>query len=541
MTNTLPLQVVHSRPDHTGQTDISKYVSDLEFRSTSPGGYSTASFTYNGPLAGLPIDYTQYSRIDVIDTALGIPAWQGLCEDPGRYAGQDGQSFRMTAVGVSSTLKDIRRPYVGIDASMDSWKQGAPPYILEAASFSQDSDTNVGGPAMLISIPSGTYLGANGGIGYITYLPMLESGQRIGSVQWTDIESGQDGTFVVGSVTQTGTASVRHASGIPGDALILAGVHFGATSWVHLTWERTFGPDVTVGEGCWTRFGSMVVKPVAVDKFGNVITNPPTLWTTWPEIVSDLLGGSGRMSLIDGPSAVLNTNGSDPEHLFHFAFPDGVTAEEILTELLTYEPQYTWLVGVRQSNLKHQFIWIPRPQSVSFDLDLTIDGFDVQASTAELWNSVTVRWRDQLDNIRSQRFAGSPIPALDRLHLTRETILDLGDNTEATGQNVAKAASSFLDEHKFPIRGGTATVSRKLRNHLTGQDVDPWLMDPPFLVRVSGATPAGPADDRDGESVFECVGVTYNANSASATLDLEQAPRTVQGRLQYANPAGRRR
>lgn len=538
MTHTLPIQVIHRQVDRSDPVDITPWITNLEFRSTSPGGYSNASFTLNIPLAGLPIEYTQYSRIDIVNTASSTVLWQGLARDPGRTSGPDGQSFNMTAVGVSSTLKDINIPYVGIDSSLDGFGRGAPPIMQEGCSVSVDVDAAVGGAGLLFTLTPGTV--AFGGIGYVTYLPMTQSGQQIGSFCATDIESGQGSGFVFGYVAATGIAASHAWSPTAVANELLAGVHFGDTNYMHMSWENSSGPATEVGQDCWTRVGRTIVKPKLYDKSGSLVIAPPTTYTTWFEIVNDMLGGSGRMILVDGPAAFLDTGGPAPVHIDHFAFPDGVTCQEIFDELLTKEPIYTWLITAELPSGKYLFVWERRPTAVAYDADLDFEYIDCPGTITDLYNALVVRWRDEMGNIRSSRFTSS-VPMLSAAGLTRSFILDLGDNVEATGATVASTAAAFLAEHAFPTRAGTLTVSRPLFNDLTDEWVDPWELGPPFLIRVPGTTPGAPGDERDGTTVFECVGVTYRTADATATLDLEQRPRTLPNQAAGFRPPGRRR
>lgn len=635
MTHTLPIQVIHQKVGGGDPVDITPWVDSLEFRSTSPGGYATASFTLNIPLVDLPITYTQYSWIDIVNTASSTVLWEGLGEDPGRFSGPDGQTFRFTAVGASSTFKDIKRPYVAIDSSLESWTRGAPPYMQETTALAVDSEVSVGGPAILMSVPSGTTLPGGFGIGYVQYLPMTQSRQLIGSIQAIDMESGQDDEFLIGflglyqktpvsaatvgpgvlaldfiagniidgvvltpgmriliknqinpvengvgvvqiigapvrpsdadtpaeltyatvpvnsgtlnagrSFTQVtvnpvlgvspvifvpypaaGSLVASHVvSSIPTFTQLLSGIDFGFLNSIALTWQKTDGA-VEAGSACWTRFGSIIVKPILHDRFGTVVSNPPTEFTTWREMVGDLLGTSTRLALIDGPTAYLDDafEGPPPTPITHRTYPDGVTADEILADLLLTEPAYTWAVWGRLPNEKYLFEWRPRPGVIAYEADLAFEALDCPGSTAELWNSVAVRWRDQTGNILSARYA-SDVPLLTAAGLVREEVIDLGDNVDASGSTVEVTALGFLSDHARPIRSGTLTVTRPLFHEGLEEFVDPWQLVPPFWIRVTGATSAllPLSDEPDGATVFEVVGVTYSTSTASAVLDLDQ-------------------
>lgn len=523
MTHTLPIQVIHQQIGGGSPVDITPWITDLEFRSTSPGGYASATFTLNLPLVELPIQYTQYSLIDIVDTATSNVLWQGHAEDPDRHAGPDGESFRITATGVCSTLQDIKRPYNVIDTKLDSFAKGAPPITLEACQMDVDADENVGGPGWLLSIPAGTT--APGPIGYLTYEPMTQSGQLIGSICLTDIQSGQTTEFAFGVITATGIAVQHVASSAASPHVLLAGVHFGDTAYFHASWEKITGAPQKVGDDCWCRFGNVIVKAKLLDKFGSVVIAPPTTYTYWLEILGDILGSGWWMLAVDGPTAIIDIGGPAPVHIPQFAFPDGVTAQDILDELLLKEPGYTWLITNRLINGKHQFVWVRRPGVISFDVDLAYEGIDCPGGVADLFNAVTVRWKDQMSNTRSQRFTSS-VPMLTAAGLVREEIIDLGDNVESNGSTVASTAAAFLAEHAFPTRSGTLTVSRPLFNMTTDQFQNPWTLTAPFLVRIaSGAIPDPPGDVRDGVTVFECVAVTYRTSDATAVLDLEETPR----------------
>lgn len=511
-----------------GEIDITKYTFDLEHANGSPGGYLDASWVFNRKLTALSESYGPYSPITIVDTADGEPIWEGHLEDPGRYAGEDGEAFRMHALGGCSSTEDIERPHVGIDSAVDSWGRGLAPWMREEVNVDADENDGVTGPGVMMVAPSGTLITAAQGIGYIHYLPMMQSRQLIGSVMTIDIESGQDAGFRVGHVFGldefAGVYNASHvAAPVPTSGVMLSGVQFGFANTCALAWDRT-GPDVVAGDACWTRWGGFRVKPILVDRDGDLVVSPPTGWTTWREQVGDMLG-SDWLTMVDGPASYLDDDfdGPAPVQIKHLIYPDGVTAAGRLADLLQKEPWATWHIWGRTGAGKYYFEVVPKPTQIAYECDTAYEGLDCPGSTAELWNTVWVRGRDPLGNIASVRVTGGPAPILAAAGVDREKIIDQGDNTFTVGEALA-TGNAFLTYHARPIRSGTATVSRSLYNELTDEWVKPHRLRAPFRARFSGAIAGSPGTTPDGASVFDVVSVRYSTTNARATLTLDQQP-----------------
>lgn len=544
MTIPLPLQVLMLPINgSTGWLDITDYTENLEWHHTIPGGFAAVSFDLNTALTALP-EFDPYSLVQVWDTLIAEQIFAGLLLDPARAADASGEAYRMQALGASSTFKDITQPRIWIDSSLESWGRGQPPYQLEAVTTQVDKADIVNGPGICMTANSGTGLDASTGLSYVTYLPFIQTGQKIGSVDVTDAGGpGGDTSFLVRYSVAAGDVRTHPMSTSTTSVVLLSGIDFdpidAVSEYMNLAWE-TGGSAVDAQDGLWQRFGNIYVKPVLATAAGVTVESPPTNYTTWFEVVGDLLGGSTWLELIDGPSAYLSPAGPPPQPIPHFAYPDGTTAEDVLKDLMTTEQAYYWAAWEQLENGKYRFEWQVWPTEVTYDFDLAFEYLDSPGSASDLYNAVTVRWRDPTGNINSQTFTGD-CPILDLAGLVRCHLIDLGDNVDSYGITVTSTAEQFLAEHVFPTRSGTLTVHRNVYNNILGVDIPPWNLRPPFLCSVSGDIPGDIGDTRDGLTVFRCIGVRYRTGDAAAILELDTTPLTTANQLRWAAPQGRRR
>lgn len=560
MTVPLPLQVQIAPVGGGSWLNITRWCTDLQYGSRYPGGMAEATWTYHGKLSELGDEYGWFSPVRVHNTATAEDEYLGLLDDPGRYSGPDGEMFRMSASGYAACTKWINRPRILIDSSLESWPAGVAPFMREQIQRTADNNTTVAappnseeeggeeegpdpedveawksGPGVVLAAPEGTLFPEAQGIGYVHYLPAIQSGQLINSLLVIDVTKGQDSDFTIGytfgldSLPPTFNAS-HAASPTATLNVLLSGVDFGFANVVALAWTRS-GDEVVAGQDCWTRFGSPRLKPIMVDRFGDVLAGSPPGWTTWREVVGDLIG-SGLIQLADGDDAYLDDDldGPAPQPIYHQIYPDQVNPDQIMADLLQIESWATWFM------FGTTFYWTPKPNQITFECDSAYEALDCPGSTGDTWSGVGVRFKDQLGNTQTAYVADDQAAALEAAGIVKETVVDLGDNMWASP---AQIGGEFLAGHAHPVRSGTLTISRRLFNVLTSEWWEPWELPRhgPFRVRVAGASGGTPGTVPDGVTVFDVVGVRFDANTCSAVCDLDESaparwtPQTTIGRL----------
>jgi hypothetical protein len=239
-------------------------------------------------------------------------------------------------------------------------------------------------------------------------------------------------------------------------------------------------------------------------------------------VVQDLLGR--HLDQYDGADAVIDTSAT--HQIDAMVYPDGVAPGDVLADLMALEPGHRWYVdnaGI--------FRWELWPTTVRYEITLD-DGASLPLTGQELFNQVTVRWRDKRGRVRTTLRTGA-CPPLDDEGLTRRAWLDVGDEI-ASSTAADRLGDNFLARHKVPLNAGTLTVARPVRDLSTGRMVRPHEIEPGTLVRVKGveAYPdALNASSNDGQTVYRIWSNTYNSDSDTATLELDTYSRQTALRL----------
>jgi hypothetical protein len=218
--------------------------------------------------------------------------------------------------------------------------------------------------------------------------------------------------------------------------------------------------------------------------------------------------------------------------LGHFAYYDSATAEEILNDLMAAGSQrLMWLTQPAQYyGGKPRFSWWVDAFVLRYELPLD-SGADAQKSITELYNKVTVRWKDKKGRPRNtiRTTSGDLLTANGQV---RQAFIDVGStvNTLTTAQAVGDA---FLAAHSKPVNNSTITVNRPTLDYVNGNTVHPWQIQPDELVRLRGGAgePLTLFGDDAKEGIGRIVAVDYTASTNTATLELNLEPRNVSNAL----------
>lgn len=272
--------------------------------------------------------------------------------------------------------------------------------------------------------------------------------------------------------------------------------------------------------------GDIFVKPRLRDLSGGLYTSTNTAATDAAEVISDILGTPGWVSLVDAPNAILAPNVNAIPHL---TYPEGVAPTRVLDDLARIEPDRYWYVGETTSTGLHRFEWAAWPTAIRYEASVA-DGFDSPGSTADVFNRVLVRYTDAGGVLRTVTRT-STVPNLEAVGIVRATVLNLPEGTANTAATAEVAGDAFLAEHAFPVNGGTLRISRPILDRIRGRMVQPHEIEPGTLVRLrDGAVPGANSINsptRDGATVFRIVAMDYRLSSNTAELSLDSYARTT--------------
>lgn len=513
---------------------IERDLRSLSFRSVAPGGFASAQFSLDRPLASSPDEIAYYANVYVYDARNGQTVWEGRLEDPDRGVGSDGQIWDIAATGPSAHAHDRRKDYIVIDKSLDRWERDSASKRAGRTDTELDDDDNDDESPSLVATWSEGMTAVQDDFIRFLYYPIRRAGQKLarvyveivnpvndpGATLWEDrLVTRASGSFDV--VDQAGWSTTTHnlAASVGGATPITNG-HNRAFIQSHRTGATAAIGDLTR----YSRYKNVVVRALMLEKDGTEDTGPyNNNWVNAHGIVHDLLGRF--LTQYDGANAVVDS--SSTFQIEQAAWPDGVTPAEVLEDLMVLEPTKYWAAWESNSDGKHRFEWRSWPTMVRYEADVT-DGFNSPGSAEGLYNAVTIRWRGAKAAIRSRRRTQT-VDVLDDAGLIREELLDLGDNIGSFNAAL-QAGEQFLAEHQVPPNAGTLTVARPIYDHVRGHSVMPWEIRPGHLIRVRGVQPNPNSlnmTSRDGVTVFRIVAHDYDTASASASLELDSHSRTV--------------
>lgn len=522
MSLTLPIAVRLSTAKGTKQ--VTRDLHDLTYRSTVPGGYASAQFALSRPLSLQPEEIAEFGQVVVYDQRSGETLWEGRLEDPGRSVGDSGEIWQISATGPSAHAQDRTISVIYADRNVDNWEIGA--QSVKSVDVSIDDESGIG-----MSVANGTTWSA-GTAGLAVYHALEYTGQTLArvTIPWSsgfvssNMEARLSTSLGTGaSITVDGQAISPSTSGT------LTGSRGGANAitsghdTVRLRFVRNVSNFLASSDDIWIRYTTPQVRGLLKDVNGNDITSGYNLDTIRSdEVVRDLLGR--LLPRYDGPNASVATGSFGIDQL---AYPDGASSQKILEDLMTLEPTYYWAAWESGTNGRHRFEWTTWPSQVRYEAT-TAGGFDSPSSAGELFDAVSVRWRNAAGVGRTVRRTQT-VAALAAAGLTREAYVDLADEI-GSASTAQQAGDAFLADHAVPVNAGTLTVTQPIMDFVTCRLVDPWQIKPGALIRVRDVLPrigSINAGARDGVTIFKVTAVDFNAGQCAATLELDSHPMSI--------------
>jgi hypothetical protein len=500
---------------------VTNQVRDLQFRTVAPGGFASVSVALDRPIAIDPDEIAQFGTLVVFDGRNGQTVAEGRLEDPARSAGADGQVYELSALGGRAHAQDITAPYIAIDKSLEHWDSRLGTMAYMQMQHSEDVSGNVW---LEQQIPQNQAV-AIGTVARWYYPLIYEAGQKLARIYFDRYVMGitssnykftvyaqPDPTLASSDIAVDTTWST---TGVDGASWVVL-THFSNGQTVpEIRISRINSIDTSAADATRASVREPVVRAMLLNKDGTEVTSYTLNYVLGSWVVADLLGR--RLTQFDGANARIDTTA---HHIDQLAYPDPVTAEQILDDLMLIEPAYYWAAWETVAG-KNRFEWRTWPTAWRYDATVQ-DDFRSPQSTADLYDAVTVRWRHTRGKIRRKRFTQT-VPLLAAAGISREGYVDLGDEF-ASQANVDQVGPTWLAEHATTGNQGTLTIARPILDRDYGRMVMPWEIRPGHLIRVRGVNPRADslnANTRDGVTIFRIVAVDYRQSDNAATLELD--------------------
>lgn len=530
MTLNVPLTV------RVGDRHITREVQALAFTEDAVGGIQSISFKVARPLTELDADLAAFSTVSIYDGRSAECIAQGTLTDTGRSAtAGDGQVWEVTAFGPAQHASDVPAPLVYIDQQIsDGWRQvdrNKRAVTIDMSSLPSNSSDN-SPDGIVAHFPSGTPLGTGDSV-TLRYETIRECGQYLARYSYDWDAGATDGdyrarviTSVDGSGGGAGGSTVTFDTGGGSNSDVVVTDFANGRNVLDLVADYT-GAGVTPGnDSRWFCWYNIIIRARLVDQDGTDITTGYTTdYVLAHQVVKDLLGR--LLPAYDGANASVDTGAA--HQIDALTFVDGATPAEILDDLMGFEPGYRWTTGPDTTGGGYSFSWEAWPTTVRYEATLD-DGGSFPVSWQEVYDRVTVRWRDKRGRVRSTRRTyadvGLPDPGLPNI---RRAYLDVGDDIHSAA-GAQRRGDNFLRDHNVPANAGTLTVNRPVRDLQTGRMVEPFEIRAGELIRVRGVESypdALNASSSDGQTVFRIWSKTYASDGNTATLELDSYSRTT--------------
>ena len=326
-------------------------VRDLMMRWSDPGGYASCRVSLERPLSVQPDEIGYFGKLTVFDARNGLIVWDGRLEDPGRSA-RDGQVWELAALGGQAHTHDRTVPLIYVDQNLNNFRRV---YDVTPAAQTGVGTAPVGTTletAIVMQFPEGATVTPTSSV-TMRYFNISNAGQRIGRVS-VRVDSGRNISHfepwlivrTMGVDSSTWRNNPMSTTPVQYEMWVGDGVN-GGSSVAHNACDFRIKCTVVGAvsdDNTWTAFYDWHVKATRYQANGHEITDygledPYTV--TASDVVKDLLGR--LLTHFDGANAVIESDLEDYP-FSQLAYPDGVTAHKVLTDLMLYDNTYTWRV-----------------------------------------------------------------------------------------------------------------------------------------------------------------------------------------------------
>jgi hypothetical protein len=584
----VPLGVRFFSVVNAGERWVTRWVDDVTFRSVVPGGFASATITLRVPRDAGPISRPDplgfsalvelFNRVQIVDLRSLEVAWEGRIEDPARQVDPD--TWQIGALGSMVAATDVQKPVFYIDTSLDHW---IPSETLFASGVFGTlpwdlwrTEKDDGARKLTTTFATG-----------------YQFNSSTQDYAWRWDSHGFDQAIARFTTTHDGSSS---GGGFANAAVILgisanAQIDFTLFSSAELTKTNVIGTDFTDQNVRYILIGDAGPSGTTFYDVTNTITvqikvrNPKVLgmrqnrfgtklvtaanytsdYVTVAQVVEDvvgrfLVGGWYELGLnVPWPGSVrpqdVFIDATDTTHILHLSYPDGATAADILNDLATQVQTNAywaiWESGWKASSPEDpqampgfRFEWAKWPANWGY-LATSQDGFEGQPNGGDVYNFAFYRYPDSDDNnqahVTTGWLADDMAPELYMGGFTRAITVNKSDPT--VGATADTLRDAYLNSKKKVQNAGTLTVQRPIQlydagnnsNSGAGRMVDPWMLRPGKLIRITDLPPrtgstdmsygsTAPSQALDG-TIFRVVATDYSSSDNTCRLSLDQVTR----------------
>lgn len=514
----------------------------IKFQKADPGGFKAASFVVNQKL-GYRADIIQpYSRVYFYNTRNGDCVFEGDIAHPGRSTSGDGALLEVQVEGGVERLNDWSGQRIWVDTDKEAWTLTGSATRGAQANNGDDMGGS-GADALALAFPNSFHVETN----YraeIGYFRCRESFQFIGYInyRWDGGHTSGSPGWLVRCIADPPSDLIRsqvlNISGSASAGVNLTGVDY-QRAYLQLIWTvvQVGGSNTGTADNVWASLMDIVVRSRLYNKDGTWKTSGYGDTIPAADVVNDLLGDPAIMSPTFDQSTATVDAGTGYQ-ITQLAYPDGVTAQQVLDQLMVFEPGCTYLVGASEPGIdKYSFKWMARTNNVRYEFMTWTDEYSGGAQPVDQYDEVVTRWRTSTGYAKTL-ISTQSIPEMTAMGRTRRFFQNLED-TVSDAANAAQANTTILNDHRFPQNGGSITVARPVVDLYTGRRVQPFDIEPGYLCRIVGINPSRDAlnsSPRNGSTLCRIVATDYDADSHSVSISLDSEPWSMFRAIARAKP-----
>lgn len=511
--------------DGTRDVHVTDGCRSLSFTKTAPGGHQSAQLRLNLPRADFP-DLGDADRLWYYDPRTGATIWEGYTNAPGTSQERGaGEGFDLTALGGMSLATDDRRALHYVDREQGNWRRST----ASAASARTEWTTVpivTNGNALVMGFTPGQPIGT-GSYAALEY-PFDQTDMEFGHA-WFGVDGGKtDAAYKTefhynnGSWTAFdfgGTLSTTLNNPIIPDAAdpgwpIPDGVVIFALALLRTGGATTIADDTTYA--AWPA-ANMAILGRLLDKTGTRVGISTNSYVLASEVVTDLLGRI-LLPVCDGVAAAIAVT---TVHLEQLVYWQAVTARTVLDDLGLWEPDYLWEILHTNSSGKHVFNWRAWPTTARYEIS-TADGYSKPGTDSGQCNRLVVRYTDEA-GVPQTYTATAAVSALDDVGRVRHADPITLSAGQGSATDAAAIGTDVLADLNAGASAASAVVRRRITDLATGHQVEPFEIEPGYLVRV-----------RETGDLLRLTEMTYDWSvdgASSARLSLGRPRLTVEQRV----------
>lgn len=468
---------------------VSHAVTDLGFRRTAPGGYAIADLTLSLPVSTFP----GLSSADVIrlhDPRTGATVWEGYIGNPGEYHRNTGEGWELSLVGTSARAYWATQGYGAITRILRDWQRD-PAAQMQQAAITQIGTDPEGSTAewLVVGWPKGAVLGQTQAVMINKAFDAL--GIEVATIAVT-VRSGFDGFDYQNQLVWSGGGAGGGALGeVPSSTSVRYTRRVGAgpghppvgTRAFSLRIQRTTETlNELLDDRIYTLFRDPAVRSHFLNRRGQRI-DPSTIvsgeYVVAHDVAEDIVG---RLLGRDvDPTRVIIEPPASPYQIDQLFYSDPISAGELLDRLCEFEPDHLWeFLESSPEDGRSRFNFRRWPTAPRYIINASHQP-DIPGSDLDLCNRIWVSWTDPRGN-QQQWQVTAAVPDLDRRGIVRDAdpiTLPEGVGSFANAQRVGWRVLQITNT--IPL-AGTAVVTGPIQDQLTGQPVQPWEIEPGYLV-----------------------------------------------------------